>query len=87
MLAMMWGKKNHRSLLVGLQTFAAALEISVNSQRGKSRYDPAIPLLDTCPEDSIFYSADTCSGMLSATVFIVFRKWKININILQLNGY
>jgi hypothetical protein len=38
--------------------------------------DPAIPLLDICPEDVPTGNNDTCSTMFITALFITARSWK-----------
>lgn len=75
-----WEKEKPRSLLVGLQTGAVTLEISVgNSQKAKKinlPYGPAIPLLGILPVDVIVYCKHSCSAMFTGTLFIIASIWE-----------
>jgi hypothetical protein len=74
----MWRKRNTPPLLVGLQTvqplwksilrFLRKLEIDVPE-------DPAIPLLEIYPKDSLPCHRGTCSTMFIAALFVIARSW------------
>ena len=38
-------------------------------------YDPGIPLLGTCPDETIIQK-DTCTLMLIAALFTIVKTWK-----------
>jgi hypothetical protein len=38
--------------------------------------DPAIPLLDIYPKDTLPYHKDTCSPMFISALFAIARSWK-----------
>ena len=79
MLERMWSEGNTHPLLVGMQTCADTVEISVVvSQETGSQppQDPAIPLLGIYPRDSLTYYKSICSTMFIAALFVIARTWK-----------
>ena len=64
-LERIWGKGNTPSLLVGVQTCTATLEINmVISQKIRKRQDPALLLLGMDPTDAQSYHKDMCTTIL-----------------------
>ena len=79
MLKRMWNEGNTHPLLVGMQTRAATVEISVAVFRKLGvnlPQDPAIPLLGIYPRDSRTYYKSICSTMFIAALFVIARTWK-----------
>ena len=75
----MWNEGNTHPLLVGMQTCAATVEISmaVSQETGSQPPSgPAIPLLGIYPRDSLTYYKSICSTMFIATLFAIARTWK-----------
>ena len=60
MLERVWRKGNPLTLLVGMQTSTATMEISVEKLEIELPYDPAIPLLGIHTEE-IRIERDTCT--------------------------
>ena len=79
MLERVWRKRNHLTLLVGMQTSIATMENSVEIPLKKMEielpYDPAIPLLGTHPKETRI-ERDTCTPMFTAALFTIARTWK-----------
>ena len=72
MVVRMWGKGNTHSLLVGVQTCTATVEIGVAASQEVENnlpQDPATPLLGIYPKDSTPYYRDTCSSMFIVAAF------------------
>ena len=78
MLESMWSKGGTHPLLVGMQTCAATLEISVavSQETGVLPQDPAIPLLGIYPRDFLAYYKSICSTMFIAALFVIARTRK-----------
>lgn len=75
MLVEMLGKGNPRSLLLGLQSGTAIMEICVeNPQRAESK--STLSLLGKCPKYLIPYSTDSYSAMVIAALFTKPRTHK-----------
>ena len=75
MLERVWRKGNPLTLLVGMQTSTATMEISVEKLEIELPYDPAIPLLGIHTEETRI-ERDTCTPMFITTLFIIARTWK-----------
>ena len=78
MLDRVWRKGNPLTLLVGMQIYTATTENSMEIPKKlgiKLPYDPAIPLLGICPEETVI-EKDTCTPMFIATLFTIARTWK-----------
>ena len=72
----MWSKGYTHPLLVGMQTCATTLKISVVvSQEIKLPQDPALPLLEIYPRDALSYYKSICSTMFIAALFVIARTW------------
>jgi hypothetical protein len=79
-LARMWGKRNPRTLLVGMQAvhplWKTIWRLLKNLNTDLS-YDPAIPLLGIYPKEcDTGYSRGTCTPMFIAALFTVAKLWK-----------
>ena len=75
----MWTEGNTHPLLVGMQTCATTLEISVADFQEigiNLSQDPAIPLLGIYPRDAQSYYKSICSTMFKAALFVIARTWK-----------
>ena len=73
----MWSEGNTHPLLVGMQTCAATVEISVAvSQETGNQPPSAIPLLGIYPRDALSYYKSICSTMFIAALFVIARTWK-----------
>jgi hypothetical protein len=76
----MWGKRNPRTLLVGMQTSTTTLEKIWRLLKNLNidlPYDPAIPLLGIDPKDcDTGYSRGTCTPMFIAALFTIAKLWK-----------
>ena len=76
----MWNKGNTHPLLVGIQTCAITLEISMVVSQKKMKInlpqDPALLLLNIYPKDAKSYYKDICSTMFIAAKFVETRTWK-----------
>ena len=78
MLDRVWRKGNPLTLLVGMQIYTATTENSMEIPKKlgiKLPYDPAIPLLGICPEETLI-EKDTCTPMFIATLFTIARTLK-----------
>ena len=78
MLKRMW-KKKEPSYTVGgnanwFSHYGEQYEVSFKTKI-YLLYDPAIPLLDIYPENTIIRN-DTCTPMFTAALFTVARMWK-----------
>ena len=77
MLERVWRKGNPLTLLVGMQTNAAAMESSVEFLKKLETelpYDPAIPFLGIHTKETRS-ERDTCTPMFIAALFIIARTW------------
>ena len=72
MLERLWRKGNPLTLLVGMQTSTTTME---NLEIEELPYDPAIPLLGICNEETRI-ERDICTPMFIAALFIIARTWK-----------
>ena len=75
----MWNEGNTHPLLVGMQTYAATVEISVvvSQETGSQPSSgPAIPLLEIYPRDALSYYKSICSTIFIAALFVIARIWK-----------
>ena len=70
MLERVWRKGNPLTLLVGMQTSTATMEISVEKLEIELPYDPAIPLLGIHTEETRI-ERDTCTPMFFTALFII----------------
>jgi hypothetical protein len=78
MLMWMYSKEITPPLLVGGQTCAATLKITMAVLRKLGidlTQDPVIPFLFIYPKGVPFYHKETCSTMYIAA-FIIVRNWK-----------
>ena len=71
MLDRVWRKGNPLTLLVGMQTSSATIEIV----QIELPYDPAIPLLGIHTKETRM-ERDMCTPMFIAALFIIARTWK-----------
>ena len=71
MLERVWRKGNPLTLLVGMQTSTATMEIV----QIELPYDPAIPLLGIHTKETRI-ERDMCTPMFIAALFIIARTWK-----------
>jgi hypothetical protein len=76
----MWGKRNPRALLVGMQASATTLEKLwrlLKTLNIDLLYDPAIPLLRIYPKEcDTGYSRGTCTPMFIAVLVTIAKLWK-----------
>jgi hypothetical protein len=76
----MWGKRNPRLLLVGLQAGATTLEKIwrlLKNLKIDLPNDPATPLLGIYPKEyDTVYSRGTCTPMFIAALFTIAKLWK-----------
>ena len=76
----MWRKRNHFAPLVGMQTFAATVEISLELTQKKKLdlpFDPAIQILGIYPKEPktlIQKNIGTC--MFIVALFTIAKIWK-----------
>ena len=79
MLERMWSEGNTHPLLVGMQSCADTVEISmaVSQEMGVNLpQDPTISLLGIYPRDALSYHKSICSTMFIAALFVIARTWK-----------
>ena len=80
MLARLWEKGNPNTLLVGMQTSAAAVENSMEfPQKNKKQlsFDPAIPLLGLYPKNpETPFQKNLCTSVFTAALFPIAKCWK-----------
>ena len=75
----MWSKGNTPPLLVGVQTWIAALKISMaisQKIRSESTSRSSNTILGHIPKDAQLYHKDICSTMFVAALFMIARTWK-----------
>ena len=80
MLERVWRKGNPFTLLVGMQTSTATVEIStvwrfLKKLDIETPYDPAIPLLGIHTEETRI-ERDTCTQIFIAALFTIAKTWK-----------
>jgi hypothetical protein len=79
----MWGKRNPRTLLVGMQASATTLEKILRLLKKLNidlRYDPSIPFLGIYPKVcNTGYSRGTCTPMFIAVLFTIAKLWKVKM--------
>ena len=90
MLERVWRKGNPFTLLVGMQTSTATVEIStvwrfLKKLDIETPYDPAIPLLGIHTEETRI-ERDTCTPKFIAALFAIARAWKQPRCPLEMNG-
>jgi hypothetical protein len=75
----MWGKRDTRALLVGMQASATTLENNIRLLKNLNidlPYDPAIPVLGIYPKEcNIGYSRGTCTPMFIGALFTIAKLW------------
>uniref|UniRef100_A0A9L0TB92 Uncharacterized protein n=1 Tax=Equus caballus TaxID=9796 RepID=A0A9L0TB92_HORSE len=72
----MWRKGNPHTLLMGMQTGAASLQIS-QKIKNEMPYNPAIPLLGIYPKNlKSTIQRDSCTPMFIAALFTIAKTWK-----------
>ena len=79
MLERMWSEGNTHPLMVGMQTCAATVEISVAVSLETGSQPPSGPsnsTLGNIPSDSLSYQKSICSTMFIAALFVIARTWK-----------
>ena len=78
MLEMLWSKGNTHPLLVGMQTLATTLEISVavSQETGSQPTSGSSKLLGIYPRDAQSYYKSICPTMFIAALFVIARSWK-----------
>ena len=78
MLERVWRKGNPLTLLVGMQLVQPLWRTVwrfLKKREIELPYDPAIPLLGICTEETRI-ERDTCTPMFIAALFIIARTWK-----------
>lgn len=100
MFTWMWGRGSIHSLFVGVQTGAAAMEISVEGPQKLTDllFYPSVPLLGIYPKDSISYYRGIRSSLVIAALLTVDRTcaqprypskgaWIVNMWSIYTTGY
>jgi hypothetical protein len=76
----MWGKRNHDTLLVGMQSYEITLEKIWSLLKNLNidlTYNPAIPVLGTYPKQcDRDYFRGTCMPTFIAALFTIAKLWK-----------
>ena len=75
----MWSEGTSHPLLVGMQTCATTVEISVAVPQETGSQPPSGPSNSTLgiyPRDALSYYKSICSTMFIAALFVIARTWK-----------